>query len=169
MTVYILCFVLFLVGLYGVITRRNLIKIAISLSIMEFSIFLILVLIGYIDNGLAPIVDPGIGGIVLAKIRCGNCGQMISSRARACPFCGTAVPERATLGVPSRDVPEDRLVPCDDCGRMISVRAAACPHCGAPRKGASRTVSAARPDWGFEWRSKAEFLGYAQGSQIDLF
>lgn len=59
MIVYILCFVLFLVGLYGVITRRNLIKIAISLSIMEFSIFLILVLIGYIDSGLAPIVDPG--------------------------------------------------------------------------------------------------------------
>ena len=59
MIVYLLCFVLFLVGLYGVITRRNLIKIAISLSIMEFSIFLILVLIGYIDDGLAPIVDPG--------------------------------------------------------------------------------------------------------------
>ena len=58
MTVYILCFVLFLVGLYGVITRRNLIKIAISLSIMEFSIFMILVSIGYIDNGVAPIVNP---------------------------------------------------------------------------------------------------------------
>ena len=62
MTVYILSFVLFLVGLYGVITRRNLIKIAISLSIMEFSIFMILVLVGYIDNGLAPIVDPASEG-----------------------------------------------------------------------------------------------------------
>jgi len=61
MTVYILCFVLFLVGLYGVFTRRNLIKIVISKSIMEFSIFLLLVLIGYIDTGLAPIVDPGSG------------------------------------------------------------------------------------------------------------
>ncbi len=59
MTVYILCFVLFLVGLYGVLTRRNLIKIAISLSIMEFSIFLVLVLIGYIENGIAPILDSG--------------------------------------------------------------------------------------------------------------
>jgi multisubunit Na+/H+ antiporter MnhC subunit len=58
MTVYVLCFVLFLVGLYGILTRRNLVKIAISLSIMEFSIFLLLVLIGYIDRGLAPIVDP---------------------------------------------------------------------------------------------------------------
>lgn len=58
MTAFILSFVLFLVGLYGIITRRNLIKIAISLSIMEFSIFMILVLVGYIDHGLAPIVDP---------------------------------------------------------------------------------------------------------------
>jgi multicomponent Na+:H+ antiporter subunit C len=57
MIVYWLCFVLFLVGLYGVITRRNLIKIAISLSIMEFSTFLFFALIGYIDGGVAPIVD----------------------------------------------------------------------------------------------------------------
>jgi len=58
MTVYLLCFILFLIGLYGVITRRNLIKIAISLSIMEFSCFLFFALIGYIDGGIAPIVDP---------------------------------------------------------------------------------------------------------------
>lgn len=58
MIVYILCFVLFLVGLYGVITRRNLIKIVISLSILEYSIFLFLALIGYIDQGIAPIADP---------------------------------------------------------------------------------------------------------------
>ena len=58
MKVYILCFILFLVGLYGLITRRNLIKIVISLSIMEFSIFLLLAMIGYIENGIAPIVLP---------------------------------------------------------------------------------------------------------------
>jgi multicomponent Na+:H+ antiporter subunit C len=58
MIVYLLCFILFLVGLYGVITRRNLIKIAISLSIMEFSSFLFFALIGYMDAGVAPIVDP---------------------------------------------------------------------------------------------------------------
>jgi multisubunit Na+/H+ antiporter MnhC subunit len=58
MIVYLLCFILFLTGLYGVITRRNLIKIAISLSIMEFSSFLFLALIGYVDGGVAPIVDP---------------------------------------------------------------------------------------------------------------
>jgi multisubunit Na+/H+ antiporter MnhC subunit len=57
MIVYILCFVLLLVGLYGIFTRRSLIKIVISKSIMELSIFLMLVLIGYIDGGLAPIVN----------------------------------------------------------------------------------------------------------------
>lgn len=58
MTAYIMCFVLFLVGLYGVVTRRNLIKIAVSLSIMEISTFLFFALLGYIDGGAAPIVDP---------------------------------------------------------------------------------------------------------------
>ena len=58
MIAYIMCFILFLVGLYGVITRRNLVKIAVSLSIMEISIFLFFALVGYIDGGIAPIVDP---------------------------------------------------------------------------------------------------------------
>lgn len=58
MIAYIMCFILFLVGLYGVITRRNLVKIAVSMSIMEISTFLFFALIGYIDEGVAPIVDP---------------------------------------------------------------------------------------------------------------
>jgi multicomponent Na+:H+ antiporter subunit C len=55
---YWMCFALFLVGLYGVITRRNLVKIAISLSIMEVSTFLFFALMGYIEGGKFPIVDP---------------------------------------------------------------------------------------------------------------
>ncbi|MBN1108070.1 MAG: cation:proton antiporter subunit C [Bacteroidales bacterium] len=62
MTVYLLCFILFLVGLYGIITRRNLVKIVISLSIMEFSVFLFLALIGYVEGGSAPIIDPATPG-----------------------------------------------------------------------------------------------------------
>ena len=57
MNVYLLCFILFLVGLYGVLTRRNLIKIIIGLSFMEFSIFLFLILIGYIEGGAGTIED----------------------------------------------------------------------------------------------------------------
>ncbi len=59
MIVYILCFVLFLVGLYGVVAKRNLIKIIIGLAIMEYSVNLFLVLIGYIDGGVAPIITKG--------------------------------------------------------------------------------------------------------------
>ena len=59
MIVYLLCFILFLTGLYGVLTRRNIIKIVIGLSIMEFSIFLFMALIGYINNGDAPILVKG--------------------------------------------------------------------------------------------------------------
>lgn len=60
MMVYILCFILFLVGLFGVLTSRNIIKIVIGLSFMEFSVYLFLVLIGYIDNGEAPIITKGL-------------------------------------------------------------------------------------------------------------
>lgn len=56
MTLYILCFILFLVGLYGLLISRNIIKMVISLTIVEFSIFLMLILIGYISDGIAPVV-----------------------------------------------------------------------------------------------------------------
>jgi multicomponent Na+:H+ antiporter subunit C len=54
---YILCFILFLVGLYGVLTRKNIIKIIIGLCIMEYSLNLFFIMIGYIKGGAAPIVD----------------------------------------------------------------------------------------------------------------
>ena len=57
MTLYILCFVLFLIGLYGVITRKNIIKIVISLSLMQYSLNLFFTLIGYVKGGAIPIID----------------------------------------------------------------------------------------------------------------
>jgi len=59
MTPFILCIVLFLIGLYGVIAKRNLIKIIIGLAIIEYSVNLFLILVGYIDAGKAPIVSKG--------------------------------------------------------------------------------------------------------------
>ncbi|HQK37273.1 MAG TPA: sodium:proton antiporter [Bacteroidales bacterium] len=56
MVLFIMCFILFLVGLYGVITRRNLIKIIIALSIMEYSLNLFFILIGYRKGGEIPIL-----------------------------------------------------------------------------------------------------------------
>lgn len=56
MILYILCIILFLVGLFGVVAKRNLIKMIIGLAIMEYSVNLFLILTGYINGGEAPIV-----------------------------------------------------------------------------------------------------------------
>ncbi|MCF8366804.1 MAG: cation:proton antiporter subunit C [Bacteroidales bacterium] len=48
---------LFLVGLWGIISQKNIIKIIISFSVLDTSIHLILVSIGYIRNKTAPIID----------------------------------------------------------------------------------------------------------------
>ncbi len=58
MVVYLLCFLLFLVGLYGVLTRKNIIKIIIGLCVMEYSLYLFMAMIGYVKGGVAPIIDP---------------------------------------------------------------------------------------------------------------
>ena len=55
--VYPLCFALFIVGFYGVLTKKNIVKIVIGLVIMESSVNLFLVLLGYRNNGSAPIVE----------------------------------------------------------------------------------------------------------------
>ena len=59
MILFILCFVLFMVGLYGVIVKRNLIKIIIGVAIMEYSVNMFLILIGYVKGGTAPIISKG--------------------------------------------------------------------------------------------------------------
>ena len=78
MIVYLLCFALFLVGLYGVLTKRDLIKIILSLSIMGYSANLFLILFGYKDGATyailsegaqkAPMVDPLPQALVLTSI-----------------------------------------------------------------------------------------------------
>lgn len=59
MIVFILVILMFLIGLYGVLSKRNLIKIIIGLAIMEYSVNLFLILVGYIKNGEAPILVGG--------------------------------------------------------------------------------------------------------------
>ena len=62
MTVYILTFGLFLIGLYAVIAKKNLIKIIVGVIIIEYAANLLLVLVGYrhIPEGVrAPILSAG--------------------------------------------------------------------------------------------------------------
>jgi len=50
---------LILIGLYAALTKRSLIKIIIGLSIVNGGIHLLLITIGYVKNGTAPIFSPG--------------------------------------------------------------------------------------------------------------
>jgi len=56
---FVLAAVLFAVGMYGVIVKRNLVKIIIGLMIMEYAVNLFLALSGYRHGGGPPIADPG--------------------------------------------------------------------------------------------------------------
>ena len=56
MILYILAILLFLVGLYGVLVKRNMIKLVIGLIIMEYAVNLMFVLVGFRKDGTAPIL-----------------------------------------------------------------------------------------------------------------
>ena len=62
--IYLLCIVLFVIGLYGVMVKRNLIKIVIGISIMEYATFLFFAVIGFKKGGTAPIMSEGLRGAV---------------------------------------------------------------------------------------------------------
>ena len=81
--VYALCILIVLVGMLGVVARRNLIKIVIALDIMETGINLFIVSLGYKTEGTAPIltglatplgmVDPIPQALTLTSIVIGAC------------------------------------------------------------------------------------------------
>lgn len=48
---------LILIGLYGVITRKNMMKILISLALMDTGVNLMLVALGYVEAANAPILN----------------------------------------------------------------------------------------------------------------
>lgn len=58
--VTVIGFTLIIVGLWGMLTQRNLIKIIIGFSIIDTGIHLLIVSIGYIKGRTAPIIDAAI-------------------------------------------------------------------------------------------------------------
>ena len=48
---------LFVIGLWGILTHRNILRIIISFSLMGTGSHLVIVAIGYVTQGQAPIVD----------------------------------------------------------------------------------------------------------------
>ena len=69
---------LFLAGLYGVVTSRNLIRTILSLTVVQSSTYVLLLGVGYVNGGHAPIfadipqtslaVDPVVQVLVLTDI-----------------------------------------------------------------------------------------------------
>jgi multicomponent Na+:H+ antiporter subunit C len=56
---YALCFLLFMIGLYCAVVKKNLVKIVIGLAIMEYAVNLFLIMLGYRAGGTAPIIGRG--------------------------------------------------------------------------------------------------------------
>ncbi|SET06711.1 multisubunit sodium/proton antiporter, MrpC subunit [Natronincola peptidivorans] len=54
---YVASAILFVIGLYTVLTHSNLLKKVIGINIIETSIFLFFVSVGYVTGGRAPIVE----------------------------------------------------------------------------------------------------------------
>jgi multicomponent Na+:H+ antiporter subunit C len=75
---YILAAWLFLVGLYGIVTSRNLIHLAVCLTVMQSSTYVLLLAIGYKHRGTAPVfygvpvgsraVDPVVQALTLTDV-----------------------------------------------------------------------------------------------------
>ncbi len=57
MIFYIACVLLFLIGLYVVISKRNLIKIVIGFSLIEYAVNLFFALVGFKKGALPPIIN----------------------------------------------------------------------------------------------------------------
>jgi multicomponent Na+:H+ antiporter subunit C len=54
---YALCFLLFMIGLYCAVVKKNMVKIVLGVVIMEYAVNLFLIMLGYRFGGTAPILS----------------------------------------------------------------------------------------------------------------
>ena len=75
---YALAVWIFVVGLYGVVTSRNFVHLVVCLALTQSSTYVLLLAIGYVDRGTAPVfadvptgtraVDPVVQALTLTDI-----------------------------------------------------------------------------------------------------
>lgn len=53
-------FIILLIGLWGMLTRRNIIKLIIGFSLVDTGIHMLMVAIGYLDGRTAPIINAAV-------------------------------------------------------------------------------------------------------------
>lgn len=66
---YALCFLLFMIGLYCALVKKNMVKIVLGIVIMEYAVNLFLIMVGFRIGGEAPILSPLEGLPQAAPIR----------------------------------------------------------------------------------------------------
>ncbi len=57
---YLVAVILFIIGMHTMLTHSNMIKKVIAMNIMDVSVFLLFVAIGYVQGGSAPILQEGV-------------------------------------------------------------------------------------------------------------
>lgn len=57
-SIYLLCLVLFSLGLYCILRKRNIIKIIVGVIIVEYAVNLFFILVAYRIGGRSPILSP---------------------------------------------------------------------------------------------------------------
>ncbi len=57
MTVYFLCVVLLTMGLYCLVAKKNIVKKVLGIVIMDYAVNLYLIIVGYRQGGVPPIIE----------------------------------------------------------------------------------------------------------------
>jgi multicomponent Na+:H+ antiporter subunit C len=83
---YLAAGALLCIGLYTVLTRRNLIKIVMGLSLMEASTYLFIISLAYRSHSSAPVLSSPPSGTTPAKLAHGNVADPVLQN-----FCLTAI------------------------------------------------------------------------------
>ena len=103
---YALAVWLFLVGLYGVVSSRNLIHLVVCLSVMQSSTYVLLLSIGYRNRATAPIfadvpkgtraVDPVVQALTLTDVvvSVATAGLLLALAIQVQKDTGTIDPDR---------------------------------------------------------------------------
>jgi multicomponent Na+:H+ antiporter subunit C len=83
---YLAAGALFCIGLYAVLSRRNLIKVVMGLSLMESSTYLLLISMAYRRNSTAPVLLGPPAGRTVRSLVGGNVADPVLQN-----FCLTAI------------------------------------------------------------------------------
>lgn len=102
---YVICAWVLLVGLYGVVTSRNLVHLIVCLSVAQSSTYVLLLSIGYKTGGVAPVfydrppsplaVDPVVQALTLTDVVVGTTvtAMLLAIAVQAHKRYGTLDPE----------------------------------------------------------------------------